>query len=121
MPNAVWRDGETRTRAANLLYSIGLSVDQNGKITLIQWDGPAFKAGLNTSLTITGVNGQAFSADRLRAAVAATKDGTPVDLLIRVGEMFRTVRIDYRGGHRYPRLERIAGKPAYLDDILAPR
>lgn len=120
-PNAVWRDQENRTRAANLLYSIGLSADQNGKITLIQWDGPAWKAGLNTSLTITGVNGQAYSSDRLRAAVAATKNGTPVDLLIRFGEAFKTIRIDYRGGHRYPRLERIAGKPAYLDDILAPR
>jgi len=120
-PNAVWRDGEVRSRGANLLYSIGLSVDQNGKITLVQWDGPAWKAGLNTSLTITGVNGQAFSADRLRTAVAATKTGGVVDLLIRFGETFRTVRIDYRGGHRYPRLERIAGKPAYIDDILAAR
>lgn len=120
-PNAVWRDGEVRSRGANLLYSIGLSVDQNGKITLIQWDGPAWKAGLNTSLTITGVNGQTFSAERLRAAVAGTKNGTPVDLLIRIGETFKTVRLDYRGGHRYPRLERIAGKPAYIDDILAAR
>jgi len=120
-PNTVWRDGEVRSRGANLLYSIGLSVDQNGKITLIQWDGPAWKAGLNTSLTITGVNGQAFSADRLKAAVAGTKSGTPVDLLIRMGETFKTVRLDYRGGHRYPRLERIANKPAYIDDILAAR
>ena len=120
-PNGVWRDGEVRSRGANLLYSIGLSVDQNGKILLIQWNGPAWKAGLNTSLTITGVNGQAFSADRLRAAVAATKAGTPVELLIRTGETFKTIRLDYRGGHRYPRLERIAGKPAYIDDILAAR
>ncbi len=120
-PNAVWRDGENRSRAANLLYSIGLSADQNGKITLIQWNGPAWKAGLNTSMTITGVNGQAYSSDRLRAAVAATKNGTPVDLLFRIGETFKTVRVDYKGGHRYPRLERIEGKPAYLDNILAPR
>ena len=119
-PNGVWRDGEARSRAANLLYSIGLSVDQNGKITLIQWDSPAWKAGLNTSLTITGVNGQAFSSDRLRAAVADSKS-TPVDLLIRMGETFKTIRLDYRGGHRYPQLQRIAGKPAYIDDILAPR
>jgi predicted metalloprotease with PDZ domain len=120
-PNGVWRDGEVRSRAANLPYSIGLSADQNGKITLIQWKGPAWKAGLNTSMTITGVNGQAYSSDRLRAAVAATKNGTPVDLLFRIGETFKTVRIDYNGGHRYPRLERIEGKPAYLDDIIAPR
>ncbi len=120
-PNAVWRDGEARSGAANLLYSIGLAVDRVGKITLIQWDGPAFKAGLTTALTVTGVNGQAFSSERLRDAVAATKNGTPVSLLFRIGDQFRTVQVDYKGGHRYPRLERIPGKPAMLDDILKPR
>jgi hypothetical protein len=29
--------------------------------------------------------------------------------------------IDYRGGLRYPRLERDASVPARLDDILTPR
>ena len=119
-PNAVWRDGEGRTRAVNLLYSIGLSTDSAGKITLIQWEGPAWKAGLNTSLTITGVNGQTFTTDRLKAAVAASKD-RPVELLVKSGETLKTVKLDYKGGHRYPRLERIAGKPAYIDDILAAR
>ena len=51
-PNEVWRSGEARSRAANLLYSIGLSVDSSGKITLVQWDGPAFKAGITTAATI---------------------------------------------------------------------
>jgi hypothetical protein len=66
------------------------------------------------------VNGQSYSPERLRAAVAASVS-KPVDLLIRYQDEFRTVRLDYAGGHRYPRLERIAGKPAYIDDILAPR
>ncbi|MEQ1610487.1 MAG: peptidase M61 [Hyphomonadaceae bacterium] len=120
-PNTVWREGEVRSRGANLLYSVGLTVDAGGRIGLVQWNGPAWKAGLNTSLTITGVNGEAFSVDRLKAAVGATKNGAPVELLVRIGEAFKTVRLDYRGGHRYPRLERIAGNPAYIDDILAPR
>ncbi len=120
-PNTVWREGEVRSRGANLLYSIGLTVDAGGRIGLVQWNGPAWKAGLNTSLTITGVNGEAFSVDRLKAAVAGTKSGAPVDLLVRIGEAFKTVRLDYRSGHRYPRLERITGKAAYIDDILAPR
>ncbi|MEY4784429.1 MAG: hypothetical protein RIR41_2364 [Pseudomonadota bacterium] len=119
-PNVQWRETEARTRAANLLYSIGLSTDSLGKITLIQWKGPAWEAGLNTSLTITGVNGQTFTTDRLKAAVAASKD-KPVELLVKSGEALKTVKLDYNGGHRYPRLERIAGKPAYIDDILAAR
>lgn len=120
-PNTVWRDGEVRSKAANLLYSIGLSVDQNGKITLVQWDGPAWKAGLSTSLTITTVNGEGFSVEGLKDAVAATKDGKPVELGVKSSQLTRTLKLDYAGGHRYPRLERIAGKPAYIDDILAPK
>ena len=119
-PNAVWRDQENRNRSANLMYSIGLSADSGGKITAVQWDSPAFAAGLNTALTITGVNGASFSVERLRAAVAGTPT-RPVDLLIRAGDEYRNVRINYNGGHRYPVLERIEGAPAYLDDILQPR
>src|SRR5262249_16992419 len=70
-PNKVTKDAESRSRGANLMYSLGLSSDQAGKITLVQWDGPAFKAGLTSAGTITGVNGEAYSADRLRDAVAA--------------------------------------------------
>ncbi len=119
-PNAVTRDQEARTRSAALLYSIGLTADSSGKITYIRWDSPAFKAKLNTSLTITGVNGQSYTPDRLRAAVAGSVN-RPVELLIRVQDELKTFQLDYSGGHRYPRLERIVGKPAYLDDILAAR
>ena len=119
-PNAVWRDQENRNRSANLMYSIGLSADTSGKITSVQWDSPAFAAGLSTALTIAGVNGASFSVERLRAAVAGTPT-RPVDLLIRSGEEYRTVRIDYTGGHRYPALVRIDDAPAYLDDILSPK
>lgn len=121
-PNKVTKDAEGRSRGANLIYSIGLSADPAGKITLVQWDGPAFKAGLTTAGTITGVNGEAFSPDRLRSAVAATKgDGPAIEVLVKTGEVIKTVKIDYKGGLRYPNLERIPDKPAYLDDILKAR
>jgi hypothetical protein len=67
------------------------------------------------------VNGTAFDFDRTLDAVKATKDGSPMDLLIRQNDTFRTVRIGYRGGARYPALERIAGARPVLDEILAPR
>jgi hypothetical protein len=44
-----------------------------------------------------------------------------VELLVKSGETLKTVKLAYAGGHRYPRLERIAGTPAYIDDILAAR
>ena len=119
-PNNVWRDGEMRSRAANLLYSIGLQVDMTGKITQVQWDGPAFKAGLTTALTITGVNGEAFSSDKLRAAVGGSKS-KPVELLYRQGDTFKTIKLDYNGGHKYPNLERITGKPDLISGIYTAK
>ena len=120
-PNAYFQATESRSRGANLTYSIGLAVDGNGKITAVNWGGPAFEAGLTTLSTVTAVNGEAFSPSRLREAVAATSAGAPVQLLLRTGEAFRTVTLAYAGGARYPHLERIEGAPAHLDDILAPR
>jgi len=121
-PNKVTKDAEGRSRGANLIYSIGLAVDPAGKITLVQWDGPAFKARLTTAGIVTGVNGEAFSPDRLRAAVAASRgNGPAVELLVKTGEIIKTVKLDYKGGLRYPSLERIPNKPAYLDDILKAR
>jgi hypothetical protein len=40
---------------------------------------------------------------------------------VRNGDHYRTVRLDYHGGLRYPRLEREATAPARLDQIFTPR
>jgi len=71
---------------------------------------------------IVAVNNIAFDGDKLKDAVKATKGkGPAVELLVKQGDRYRTVRIDYHEGLRYPRLERIEGTPARLDDILGPR
>ena len=116
-PSDTTRASEARSRSANLAYSIGLSADAGGKITSVVWDGPAFKAGLTTAVTILAVNGLAYEPGRLRDAVAASRT-TPVALLVRDDASFKTVKLDYAGGARYPTLQRIEGKPALLDDIL---
>ncbi|WP_181444191.1 hypothetical protein [Pseudoxanthomonas sp. z9] len=41
--------------------------------------------------------------------------------LVRQGEQYRSVRIDYRDGLRYPHLQRIPGAEDRLSKILAPR
>ena len=50
--------------------------------------------------------------DKLRKAV---------ELIVKSGDRYRTVRIDWRGGLRYPHLERDGTGPASLDAILAPK
>ncbi|CAN5499893.1 M61 family metallopeptidase [soil metagenome] len=121
-PTDYAKSDETRRKSTDLTYSLGLSLNKDGEFTAVQWEGPAFKAGLTDGMKLIAVNGLAYDAERLKDAVTAAKGGkAPLELLVKAGERYRTVRIDYHDGLRYPRLERIAGTPARLDDILAAR
>jgi predicted metalloprotease with PDZ domain len=120
-PTEYWKNNEARRKAADLSYSIGLSVAADGRIAAVQWEGPAFKAGLAVGGRILAVNGMAYDTERLKSAITAAKGGAPVSLIVQTGDFFRTVAVDYRGGLRYPRLERIAGAPARLDQLFAAR
>ena len=122
-PSAFHKLQQANRNQADHAASIGLVVgSDDGRIRDVRWEGPAFKAGLAPGGNLVAVNARAFNAEVLRDAIAAAKDGNaPVELLVRHGEWYRTIRIDYRGGLRYPRLERIAGTPDRLGAILAPR
>jgi predicted metalloprotease with PDZ domain len=107
---------------ADFTYSLGLGVGKDGGIGDVRWDSPAFNAGIGSGTTIVAVNGQAYDGDVLGDAIKAAK-GTqaPIELLLREFDRYRTVKLDYHGGLRYPHLERIPGKPDYLTPIFAPR
>jgi len=120
-PNSFQKGADTLSKRTDLMYSIGLALNAGGTITGVQWEGPAFKSGLTVSNQIVAVNGEAFSADRLKAAITAAKAGGPIELIVKSGDKYRVVTIDWKGGLRYPRLERIEGVPDRLGDILAPR
>lgn len=114
-------DGETR--ADDFSYSIGLAVRRDGRIDHVMWGSPAFQAGLSRAVQLLAVNGMAYKAERLSVAIGANKEGkVPLTLIVKDGDAFRSVQIDYRGGLRHPRLERIEGTPERLDaGALAPR
>jgi predicted metalloprotease with PDZ domain len=122
-PSEYWKSVEaTRTKSVDHTYSLGLVVDNEAIVSSVSWDGPAFKAGLTAGAKLIAVDGLAYEPERLNSAISRTKTSAePVDLLVRVGDRFRTVRIDYRGGLRYPHLERDPAQKPLLDEILAPR
>jgi predicted metalloprotease with PDZ domain len=94
----------------------------SGTLTAVEWDGPAFKAGLTAGTQIVAVNGEAYDADSLKEAVTAAKgDPAPIQLLVKEQNLYRTVAVDYHDGLRYPHLAPIAGTPPRLDDILRAR
>jgi predicted metalloprotease with PDZ domain len=105
------------------LYSVGLRLTGEGKVGEVYWDSPAFEAGVVPESTVVAVNGKSYSHDRLRDAIRAAASGAkpPIELLVRDADTFRSVRLDYHDGLRYPRLERVSGTPDRLSDILRPR
>jgi len=112
----------SRGGGESFTYSLGMSLGKDNKITDVLWNGPAFKAGLAASMSLVAVNGISASADALKDAITEAKQsGAPIVLLVNNLDHIDTVRIDYRGGLRYPHLERVAGTPDRLGAILAPR
>jgi predicted metalloprotease with PDZ domain len=107
--------------AVNLYHSLGISLNKEGRVTATMWDGPAFDAGIVNGAQVMAVNGEEFSGDRLRAAVTAAKTGDPVTLLIKRGSSFTSVTVPYKGGLRYPWLERTGEAETGLDRLLAAK
>ncbi|WP_158880752.1 M61 family peptidase [Rhodanobacter sp. L36] len=122
-PSAAVKAIEMRRHAADLTYSLGVSVGKGGDIGDVLWDGPAFKAGLSPGMTIVAVNSHDYDADALKDAVtAAAKDRSqPIELLVKNFDEYQTIRIDYHGGLKYPHLMREEGKPDTLTALLKPR
>jgi len=121
-PSEYQKTAESDSKAIDYAASIGITVStKDGKLVDVRWNGPAFKAGLASGGTVVAINGREFSAEKLKDAVAATSKGEPLDLLVKTGDVYRTFRIDYRDGLKYPHLERIGGTPDRLTAILSAR
>ena len=109
------------SRGASFATSLGFSLDKDNGLTNVVWDGVAFKAGITPDMHLEAVNDQKFTVALLREAIlSAEKSKEPIKLLLKRGDDFVTVTLDYHGGPRYPHLERVEGTPDRLDAILAP-
>jgi predicted metalloprotease with PDZ domain len=107
---------------ADFLYSLGLSVGKDSNVSDVRWDSPAFKAGISPSMTIVAVNDRAYSGEVLEDAVkAAQADKQPIALMVKEFDRYRTIKLPYYDGLKYPHLERIPGKPDLLTPIYAPK
>ena len=122
-PGELEKASDLERKRVSLRYSIGVVIDEkDGTVLQVAWDSAAFKAKLTESAQILAVNGAAYSAEVLKDAIRSAK-GTalPIELIVKTGDRYRVVAIDYHDGLRYPHLERDAAVPARLDDILAAK
>ncbi|MEP7101511.1 MAG: peptidase M61, partial [Burkholderiales bacterium] len=121
-PNEVTKGFAAQRHFDDFSYSLGFDVGKEGTLTVVRWGSPAFEVGLSTSVQLVAVNGLAYTADRLKAAITAAKSGAaPIQLLVKDGERYKTVSISYEGGLRYPKLERIEGVEDRLTTVLSAR
>ena len=116
-----WMKHQDPARGINFATSLGFSLNGEGNLDDVWWDSLAFKAGITPDMQLTAVNDQKYSADVLRQAIlSAEKAAAPIKLLLKRGDTFVTINLDYHGGLRYPHLERVEGSEDRLDAILAP-
>ena len=110
--------GESSGHFIEAGYSIGLELRDDGGITDTIEGMAAAKAGIGPGMRIVAINGRQFSSDGFHDALKAGKSGSePLELLVENADYYKTYKLDYHGGERYPHLVRDESKPDLLSEI----
>lgn len=117
------RSLEDARKTVDFTYSLGFAVSAiTGQLTEVRWGGPAYEVGLAMGTALIAVNGREYRSDRLRTAIAAAKTNKqPIELLVKNLDRYRTVRISYFEGLKYPQLQRVEKTEDRLAAILKPK
>ena len=72
-------------------------------------------------MKLVAVNGRKFSKEVLGDALRAGKNSSaPLELLVENTEYYKTYKLDYHDGEKFPHLVRDETKPDLLSDIIKP-
>jgi predicted metalloprotease with PDZ domain len=113
---------EQAGRQLNLSFSLGLRLTTDGNVLDVLPGTPAYQAGFIPGMKVVSVDGTRFTPTVVQDAIKAgqtTRD--PMAFVVASGAFVKTLRVDYHGGERYPRLEQSTGTPDLLSAILQPR
>ena len=115
------KTAESVRKFTDMSFSLGLVLKEEGDIIDVLPGSPADKAGVGSAMKLVAVNGRRWTPDILREAVKEAKtNSAPVELLVENDDYFKTCRLTYHDGEKYPYLERDAAKPDLLSEILKP-
>jgi predicted metalloprotease with PDZ domain len=120
-PNAFDEAAEKRFKFADFSYSLGFSLDKEGKFSDVIVGSAAYQAGLGPGMTLLGVNGRKWTPEVLHAAVKGAQGSNfPIELLVENAQFIRSHSVAYHDGEKHPHLERVADKPDILGEISKP-
>jgi len=120
-PNIFTKSAEKLFKSADVSYSLGFTVAEDGKLDDVIVDSPAYQSGIGPGMKLIAVNGRTWTPEVLRAAIKAAQGTTvPIELLVENGQFFQTYSVSYHEGERNPHLERVSGQPDLLNVMLAP-
>src|SRR5580692_10347122 len=121
-PSELVKARKREYKEINAEYSIGLLLDENGKIIDTVEGMLAAKAGIGPGMKLVAVNGLRFTGDNLSDALRAGKNSAePLELLIENTDHYKTFKLDYHGGEKYPHLVREESKLDVLTEIITAR
>ncbi len=103
----------------NAAYSIGLWLKADGTVTDTVEGLSAARAGIGPGMKLVAVNGRKFSREVLGDALRAGKNSSAaLELLVENTEYYKTFKLDYHDGEKFPHLVRDESKPDLLSDII---
>jgi predicted metalloprotease with PDZ domain len=121
-PTDYFRSDERNHGEVWEMYTVGLRLREDGGVVDTIEGMTASKAGIGPGMRIVAVNGRHFSAEVLHEAIKAAKGTTePIELLVENTDYYKTFKLNYHEGEKYPRLVRDEAKPDLLSDILKAR
>jgi predicted metalloprotease with PDZ domain len=122
IPSELTKANEEDREMIDSRFSLGLDMRADGGIVDTIEGLPAAKAGIGPGMKVLAVNGRKFSKNVYRDALKAAKLGSePIELLVENTDYFRTFKIDYHDGERFPHLERDASKADMLSEIYTAK
>ena len=84
---------------------------KDGTIGDVKMFSDAYKAGFAPQWKIVAVNEIGYSDDGFKDALKKAKGGSdPIEFIVSNDNHFRTLKINYHDGEKYPQLEREAAR-----------
>jgi predicted metalloprotease with PDZ domain len=120
-PNEMAANEEALGRRADLTFTVGMTVLDDGTVADVIHGGTAYDAGVAPGMRIVAVNGEQYSPDKLREAIGNAKTVlNPIQFIVANGAQFKSMSMEYHDGLKFPHIERDGAKPDYLGEILHP-